>query len=436
MSLIRRQEAFLLLPAVLILLVGAFLYFLLSPAKENKFLFIGVIILSCGFYLTSLILGKWAMGADQLIFPVMALLTSIGLIILYHIDPNLAVKQWLWVLMGLVSMAAIMLLLQNYYWLAEIKYSLILLGLFFLFLTLLMGDEAGGAKSWLSFRSFRFQPVEVVKLLVIMFAAAYLSEHRTELMKRPGRRNFLSIDLHSMGPILIITGLLLVLLVVQKDLGAALVFFTLLLALFYIATGRLGTVIMGFIAFSLASTVAYYFFAHVRARVAIWLDPWPLIDGAGYQPIQSFFALAQGGFLGMGLGMSLPGYIPAVATDFIFSIAGAELGFIGAALIVLLYLIVSWRGLRIAKNAADDFGFLLATGLTLLFSIQTLVIIGGILNLLPLTGITLPFMSYGGSSIIINFVMLGLLLKLSSLFLQNAEVDDHIDPGFQREGVK
>ena len=412
---IRRQEALLLLPAALTLLAGASLYYLLSPNQENKLLFVGAIIIGCGFYMASLLMGKYARGAEQLIFPIMAMLTSIGIVILYHIDSGLAIKQCIWTLVGLGSMAIVIILFEQYHWLSEIKYTVILVGLFFLLLTILMGDEAGGARNWLSLGSFRFQPVEVVKLLVIMFAAAYLNEHKRELMERPGR-NFLSAEWHSMGPILMITALLLVLLVVQKDLGAALIIFALLLALFYVATGKIMVVLAGFAGFLAASTVTYFLFAHLRARIAIWLDPWPLIDGVGYQPIQSYFALAEGGLFGMGLGMSFPGYIPAVATDFIFSIAGAELGFIGAALLVFLYLTISWKGFKLANNAPEDFGFLLASGLTLLFSIQTLVIVGGILKLLPLTGVTLPFMSYGGSSLVINYVMLGLLIKLGSLF--------------------
>jgi len=154
----------------------------------------------------------------------------------------------------------------------------------------------------------------------------------------------------------------------------------------------------------------------VQTRVAIWYDPWPLADGAGYQIVQSFFALAQGGVFGMGLGMSYPHYIPAAATDFIFAVAGAELGFLGALLILSLYLLISWRGMRIAAGAPDDFGLMLAGGLAILFAVQTLVILGGNLKLLPLTGVTLPLMSYGGSSLVITYLMLGLLLRLSSLF--------------------
>lgn len=404
----RKQEALLLLPVVAMLQTGALLYYLLAPGPEKRYLFIGSIILGCLCYLIHFLLDWLAKDADQLLLPITAMLTGLGLLLLYHLDPNLAVKQWFWTVLGLGGMAFVILVVRDYYWLAEYKYTFMLLGLFFLILTVIIGDETGGARSWLSLGQFRFQPAEVVKLLVIIFLAGYLSEYKESLA--------FSLELQSIGPLVLIGGLLIVLLVVQKDLGAALIFFGLILAMVYVASGRVGLVIMGLGAFGVASTVAYYLFPHVQTRVAIWQNPWPLAEGPGYQIVQSYFSLAEGGFLGMGLGMSNPKFIPAAATDFIFSVAGAELGFLGAVLILFLYGVISWRGIKIASLAPDDFGLLLAGGLTILFSLQTLVIIGGIIKLLPLTGVTLPLMSYGGSSLVINHLMLGLLIRLSSLF--------------------
>jgi cell division protein FtsW (lipid II flippase) len=404
----RKQEALLLLPAVALLLSGALLYYVLAPEPENRYLFIGAILLGCLYYVLHFLLGWQAKGADQLLLPITAMLTGLGLLLLYHLDPNLAIKQWFWTILGLGGMAGVILVVRDYHWLAEFKYTFMLLGLAFLVLTVIIGDETGGARSWLSLGQFRFQPAEVVKLLVIVFMAGYLSDHKESFAFRP--------ELQSFGPLMVAGGLLMVLLVVQKDLGAALIFFALILAMLYVASGRAEIAIMGLVAFGLASTVAYYLFPHVQTRVAIWQNPWPLADGPGYQIVQSYFSLAQGGILGMGLGMSNPKFIPAAATDFIFSVAGGELGFLGASLILFLYGVVGWKGIKIAYSAPDDFGLLLAGGLTLLFSLQTLVIIGGIIKLLPLTGVTLPLMSYGGSSLVINYLMLGLLLRLSSLF--------------------
>lgn len=415
MNMPRRQEAILLLPVVAMLIFGALLYYGLEPVPENRYLFVGAILLGCCFYLIHFLLVWRAPTADYIILPATAMLTSLGLLLLYHIDPGLAVKQWLWTILGLSGMAFIIVVIREYHWLSDFKYTFMLLGLVFLVLTVLVGDETGGARNWLSLGQFRFQPAEVVKLLVIIFLAAYLSEYK-ETLQGDYHKNPFRLDWQGIGPILVTGGLLLVLLVFQKDLGAALIFFALILAMVYIASGRLALVGYGLLAFGAACLVAYRLFPHVQARVAIWFNPWPLADGAGYQIIQSFFALAQGGVLGMGLGMSNPHYIPAVATDFIFSVAGGEFGFLGASLILFLYFIISWRGMKIAAQAPDDFGLLLAAGLAILFAVQTLVIVGGILKLLPLTGVTLPLMSYGGSSLVINYLMLGLLIRLSSLF--------------------
>lgn len=404
-----------LVPVVALLLAGAWLYYLLDPGPEKRVLLVGAILLGCLFYLIHFLLVWQAPAADLFILPAAAMLTGLGLLLLYHIDPNLALKQWWWTVLGLVGMACIVIVLRDYHWLSDYKYTFMLLGLVFLVLTVLVGDETGGARSWLSLGQFRFQPAEVVKLLVIIFMAAYLSEYKESLGGDHDKNPF-RLDWQGIGPLLVTGGLLLVLLVFQKDLGAALIFFALILAMLYIASGRSSLVFLGLLAFGAACLVAYHLFPHVQTRVAVWYNPWPLADGAGYQIVQSFFALAQGGVFGMGLGMSQPNYIPAVATDFIFSVAGAELGFLGGVLILSLYLLISWRGMKIAAGAPDDFGLMLAAGLAILFAVQTLVILGGILKLLPLTGVTLPLMSYGGSSLVITYAMLGLLIKLSSLF--------------------
>lgn len=421
MNELRRREAILLLPVIGMLIAGTSLYYMLSPGPENRVLFIGSILLGSLFYLVHLLLRQYAANADEVLLPATAMLTSLGLIFLYHIDPHLAFKQWLWTLIGLAGMVGILCLVQDYHWLAEYKYSFSLLGLVFLILTVLVGIESGGARNWLGYGSFTFQPAEVVKLLVIVFTAAYLSEYRESMSSNASQRKVFRLDFRGLGPIVLIGGLFLVLLAVQKDLGAALIFFALLLAMLYIALGRLSFVLLGLGVFGLASYFAYYLFPHVRVRVAIWQDPWPLADGAGYQLVQSFFSFGQGGFWGMGVGMSTPSYIPAVATDFIFAVAGGELGFLGTTLIIFLYYVISWRGFRLANLSPDGFGLLLAAGLALLFAIQTLVIVGGILKLLPLTGVTLPLMSYGGSSLVISYLMLGMLIKLSSLFSLKGE---------------
>lgn len=215
------------------------------------------------------------------------------------------------------------------------------------------------------------------------------------------------------GPLLMMWGLSVLFLVAQRDLGAALLFFGTFLAMVYMATGRKGYVVLGMFMFLLAAVGAYLLFGHVQTRVQIWLDPWPLAEGKGYQVIQSIFALTSGGLTGTGLGLGYPRFVPEVHTDFIFSALVEEMGLAGGIGVILIYIFFIYRGFRIALLAKTGFGALLAGGLTALMAIQTLTILGGVTKFIPLTGITLPFVSYGGSSMVANFVLLGLLLNVS-----------------------
>lgn len=208
-------------------------------------------------------------------------------------------------------------------------------------------------------------------------------------------------------------GLSLMLLVFQKDLGTALIFYGTFLAMVYIATGRWLYITSGTFLFALGAVICYFLFFHVQTRVAIWLNPWQDIDGKGYQIVQSLFALASGGLTGTGLGLGNPGYIPAVHTDFVFSAWSEETGMLGAVALILLYLLFVYRGMVIAAKSRTNFGILLAGGLSALFAIQTFVIMAGVIKLLPLTGVTLPFISYGGSSLVSSYVLAGLLVAVS-----------------------
>jgi len=225
--------------------------------------------------------------------------------------------------------------------------------------------------------------------------------------------------LRYLAPLLTIWGLSLVLMIFMKDLGTSLLFFGALLALLYVATGRFFYVLVGLVLFIVGAVGLYFLFPHVQTRVDIWLDPWADPSGRGYQIVQSLFALAEGGLFGRGLGrgyLILPSgstIIPNLETDFIFSAIGEELGLAGAVGIILLYLIFVYRGCRVAVRSRDDFTRLLAVGLTSIFALQAFLIMGGVIKLIPLTGITLPFVSYGGSSIVANFALLGLLLRAS-----------------------
>jgi cell division protein FtsW (lipid II flippase) len=358
--------------------------------------------------------------ADSYLLPITALLSSLGILMIYRINEQRAMQQALWLVVGLVVFVAVLAVFRDYRALRRYKYLIGLLGVALLLFTALFGREVYGARLWFSVAGVNFQLGEVAKLLLVIFFAAYLTEVR-ELLAVSTRR-FLGIKVppfRYLAPLLSIWALSLALMIFMKDLGTGLLFFGALLALLYVATDRLLYVTVGVGLFAAGAAVLYQLFPHVQQRVDIWIDPWADPTGVGYQIVQSLFALAAGGLFGRGLG---EGYlllqsgrtiIPALETDFIFSAIGEELGFLGAVAIVLLYLIFVYRGIRIAVAARDDFSRLLAVGLTTIFGFQAFLILGGVTKLIPLTGITLPFVSYGGSSIVANFALLALLLLAS-----------------------
>ncbi len=358
--------------------------------------------------------------ADPYLLPITALLSSLGILMIYRIDQQLARQQALWLVVGLVFFALVLVVFRRYRRLADYKYLIGLGGIALLVLTMVAGREVNGARLWIRLGPVGFQPPEFAKLFLVVFFAAYLDDVR-ELLTVSTRR-FLGIalpPLRYLAPLLTLWGLGLLLMIFLKDLGTSLLFFCALLALLYVATGRLLYVVVGLSLFAGGAVVLYHLFPHVQLRVDIWLDPWQDPLGRGYQVVQSLFAFAAGGLFGRGLGggylLSASGntIIPALETDFIFSAIGEELGLVGGVAVILLYLIFVQRGLRIAVRARDDFTRLLATGLTAVFGLQTFLILGGVTKLIPLTGITLPFVSYGGSSIVANFGLLALLLLAS-----------------------
>lgn len=349
---------------------------------------------------------------DPLIFLMVGVLSSLGLVFLYRIDPAFGFKQSCWVIIGAAAFWGSYIL--PYKRLNDYKYLSMALGLVFLLLTMFLGTEAGGSRSWLSLGSFRFQPSEFVKIFMAIFLAGYLDENREILAKgtkKIGR--FLLPDWPYLLPLLTACGLSLLLLVFQHDLGMALLFFALFLTMVYAATERFSFLLSGLALFGLGSWLMFLIFPHVQERIAVFLDPWKFSDKEGYQIIQSLYALGGGGVFGWGLGSGFPELIPAVHTDFIFPLVGEELGLAGALEVVMIYALLVWRGLRAAKNAQDGFGCLLAFGCSSLLALQALIILGGVVCLIPLTGIPLPFLSYGGSSFVSNCFIAGLLTKIS-----------------------
>jgi peptidoglycan glycosyltransferase len=352
--------------------------------------------------------------ADPLLLPIAAFLNGIGLTMIFRTRPNLLQAQLFWLGLGVVLALATLILWKRLREIENYKYLTALAGITLLLSPAFFGKELGGAKLWLSIGRLSMQPAEPAKLLIVIFLAAYLKEKRELLSLSTYRRGRFSMpEPRHLAPLLTMWLLSLLILIFEKDLGSSFLFLAIFLVMIYVATSRLIYVALGGGLFLMGASVCYYLFAHVRLRVDIWINPWVALAGKGYQIVQSLFALASGGFSGAGLGGGFPGYIPAVHTDFIFAAAGEELGYAGAMAILLAYLLFVQRGLAVALRSSKEFEKFLAFGLTSVFGLQSFIIIGGVTKLLPLTGITLPFMSYGGTSLVVNFVLLGLLLAVS-----------------------
>jgi cell division protein FtsW (lipid II flippase) len=360
------------------------------------------------------LLSKGRHTGDPLLLPIASILVGIGLVFLLRLKPNLLPYQLAWCVIGGIGFWLIKNWLRDIDLLQRYKYSSGVLGLLLLLSTILFGVEIGGNKSWIVIGPIRFEPAEFAKILLVIFLAGYLGERRTLLVTNSFRVGNFSIP-HPLylAPIIIMWGVALVLLVFEKDLGAALLFYGTFLSMLYIASGRIYYIAIGLLLFVIGGAISYGLFPHVRVRFDIWLNPWADPDGRGFQIIQALFAFGTGGIFGTGLALGRPEYIPAVHTDFVFAAIGEELGFMGTIAVLLLYVLLTYRGFRAALAAHNEFHGLLAAGFSSLLALQTFVIIGGVTKFVPLTGVTLPFVSYGGSSMLTSFLILGLLHNIS-----------------------
>ena len=368
---------------------------------------------------------------DEILFPTAALLAGISLMMMERLPQDLVTQsvggatlglgqlQLFWILLGFGVMAATAVLVRSDGWLRRYKYTWAAAGICLLLLVFVFGDVTGGARLTIHIGPISGQPSELLKVILVIFLAGYLAENRALLASASTRLGPLRLPpLPYLLPMLAMWGIALAIVIVQSDLGAALLYFLVFLALVYVATRRLSYVILGMALFVAGGFVLYELVARVQERIDIWINPWADAQGAGYQVIRALYAYGRGGILGTGIGAGLPQVgnvpsIPAIHTDFIFAGVAEELGMIGALAILGLYVVIAQRGFRIAAFALDDFRTLLATGLTLVIVVQSAIIAGGNLRVVPLTGITLPFISYGGSSLLVNGAVIGLLLALS-----------------------
>jgi cell division protein FtsW (lipid II flippase) len=406
---------------ILAFLVGSGALALVAVARDPDGIsiaapFIAVVV--AVYVAAHVLLRKLAPQADPLILPLTAALNALGLAAIYRLSPErYGPTQVIWTALGVALFIGALYVVQDYRRLAAYKYILGFAGVGLLLLPMTpLGRTVSGARLWVGIGNFSFQPGELAKVCLVIFFAAYLAD-RKELLAIASRRvlGFHVPDIKHFGPLLVMWGLSLVVMFFEKDLGSSMLFFSIFLAMIYVATARIVYMALGGVLFTIGAYIGYQTFTHVQQRVTVWLDPLDpkLIRDESYQLAQSLFALATGGLFGTGLGQGRPDLIPAARTDFIFSVIGEELGLLGTAAVLLCFMLLVARGLRTAMLARNDFGQLLAAGLTTILGIQTIIILAGVTRLLPLTGITLPFMSFGGSSLLSNFVIVALLARVS-----------------------
>jgi peptidoglycan glycosyltransferase len=375
-----------------------------------------------------LALRQWAPRANSYLLPLVAVLTAVGLTMVYRLDPERAGLQrwWLLIAAGLAVGLLFAVRSTGLEPLRRYRYLLLLGALLLLLLPLLPADwslplrgkTVNGSRLWIEFAAgpvgIQFQPGEIAKLLLVVFLASYLAERHTVLAsgtRQIGRLRF--VEPRQLVPVLVAWAASFGVLVYQRDLGASLLLFAVFLTMLFMATGRAAYPLIGSGMFVVGAFFAWQAFSHVERRVVAWLRPFSDFDGAGYQIAQGLFAMGSGSLAGSGVGLGRPELIPFAQTDFVFAAVGEELGLAGAVVVLCAYALLAAVGFGVALRSRDLFRKLLAAGLTFVLGLQTFLIIGGVVRILPLTGITLPFMSYGGSSLVSNMLLIVLLARLS-----------------------
>lgn len=416
-----RREGLLLLAAAAFVFTNALM---LSLALEGRVAWAHLwapCVWAAGIAVAHILLFRFRPEHDPFLLPLFALLSGWGLVLIDRLAPNFLSRQVLWVLIGTGSILVLAILPRNLRLLRHYRYTWLIAGLLLLASTLLFGVNPSGfgAALWLPIplpfldMKVYLQPSELLKLLLVVFLASYFAD-RAAALRRGQSRDGLRGALPYLAPLLLMWGFCMVLLVWQRDLGAATLYFLVFLAILYLATSDSRYVWFGLLLLLVAAVVAYFLFDVVALRVDAWWNPWPESLDRAFQIVQSLYAVAAGGVIGQGAGQGFPTFIPVVHSDFVFAAVAEEWGLIGSLGLVAVFMILTYRGFHAAMQTLRPFRTYLAAGITLLFAIQALMIMGGVTKLLPLTGVTLPFISYGGSSLLISSIMLGLLLHLSA----------------------
>lgn len=375
-----------------------------------------------GFMIVNALLRRMGHTGDPLLLPLTALLVSIGLTTIFRLRPDLFLVQVIWIGVGLSVFLVSVFLSRRLEQVAYFKYICGFIGVILLLIAIVFGVDIGGHKSWVIIGPIRFQPSEFAKIFIVLFLAAYLSERRellTHATKHYGP--FVLPHPRFIAPLIAVWGVTMLMFILQRDMGAALLYFGIAILMAYMVSGRLSYVIIGLVLFLIGSVICYKLYSHIQVRVDIWLNPWADPAGGAYQIVQSLFALGSGGIMGSGLTYGFPGMIPEVHTDFIFAAIGEEMGLMGAGAVIIIYIILIYRAFRASLLSIMPFSMMVAGGLAVSMALQIFLIIGGVIKFFPLTGITLPFISYGGSSIISNFILLGMLFSISEVRCYNAK---------------
>jgi len=404
---------------VLAVIVAAFGYLLVQLAQKPSVpadLWVILLAVLGLFIAAHVAVRRLAPDADPVLLPIAALLNGLGFVTVARLDSNLGRIQAIWTAVSVLAFVLTLLAVRRIRTLERYRYTFLLLGMIALLLPLApgIGKTINGARLWVGVGPVNFQPGEAAKVLLVLFFAAYLVDKRELLASGARRVGRLRLpEVRHLGPLLVVWGISILIMVRETDLGQAMLVFALAGVMLYVATDRAAYTLFALVMFLGASVAAYELFGHVQSRVVVWLDPFKYANNQGYQLVQGLFGFAAGGFAGTGLGLGNPKTIPNVATDFVFAAIGEELGLIGTVAILIALLLFVGAGLRIAMRADRPFPKLFATGLTAIVGLQSFVIIGGVTRTIPLTGVTLPFISYGGSSLVANWVILAMLLRIS-----------------------
>lgn len=382
------------------------------PARIGPFLLLLLALIAVAHLAVRLL----ARGADPTLLPLAFLLHGLGYVMITRLDDKLAGLQSAWSVVAIAAFVGMLLFVQRPGDLARYRWSMFFAGAALLVLPLVpgLGTTINGARIWVSLGPLNFQPGEFAKVGLAVFFASYLADRRELIAASTWKIGPLRLpDPQYLLPIVVAWGFAVMVMVGQRDLGSSLLFFTLFVVMMWVATERVTYLILGAVMFAGAAYVSWRTFAHVQTRVSIWRDPWADEYDKGFQIVQALYGIGDGGLVGTGLGRGSPDNVPEAQNDFIFAALGEELGLLGATGILFAYLLIIGAGLRVALRTDRPFEKLLATGLTTIIGVQAFIIIGGVIKVVPLTGITLPFVSYGGSSLLSNYIILAILLRLS-----------------------